>query len=306
MDCSGVAPPPITDSPGITSARRPGRRATERQRAFADLLRASGAAWRARARRPSAPAACSAAYSPSSLVDHLVQAQGAEQGIAAQARDQLRAAGENSGLRSAEQFVAAEGHQIHAGGEAVGDQRLLDAEGAQVDHAAAAQVFVHGDAAFAPERREFAQFGARGEARDAEIAGMHAHQQARAVVDGVAVIVDAGAIGGADFAQDGAGAGHDVGDAEAVADFDQFAARDDGLAAGRKFVEGEEDGGGVVVDRDAGRAHQAFQQAAVCDVALAAASGREVVFQIGVAGDNRQRRRAARGPGWCAARRRWR
>ena len=62
--------------------------------------------------------------------------------------------------------------------------------GAQVDHAAAAQVLVDGDAAFAPEGREFAQFGARGEAGDAEIAGMHAHEEARAVVDGGAVIVD--------------------------------------------------------------------------------------------------------------------
>ena len=90
---------------------------------------------------------------------------------------------------------------------------------------------------------------------------MHAQQQARAVVDGVAVIVDAGAIGGADFAQDGAGARHDVGNAEAVADLDQFAARDDRFAAGGEFVEGEEDGGGVVVDGDA-RARPAGVRAA--------------------------------------------
>ena len=118
---------------------------------------------------------------------------------------------------------------------------------------------------------------------------MHAHQEASAVVDGSAVIVDTRAIGGTDFAQDGAGAGHDVGDAEAVADFDQLTARDDGFAAGRKFVEGEEDGGGVVVDRDAGRAHQAFQQACGVHVAFAAASRSDVVFEVGVTGDNRER-----------------
>ena len=55
--------------------------------------------------------------------------------------------------------------------------------------------------------------------------------------------------------------GHDVGDAEAVADFDQFAARDDGFAAGGKFVEREEHGSGIVVDGDAGRTQQAFEQA---------------------------------------------
>ncbi len=58
----------------------------------------------------------------------------------------------------------------------------------------------------------------------------------------------------------GAGAGHDVGDAEAVADFDQFAARDDDLAAGGEFVQREEDGGGVVVDGDARRAQQPLEQ----------------------------------------------
>ena len=58
--------------------------------------------------------------------------------------------------------------------------------------------------------------------------------------------------------------GHDVGNAEAVADFDQFAARDDGFAAGGEFVERQEYGGGVVVDRDCRRAHQAFQQALMC------------------------------------------
>ena len=52
----------------------------------------------------------------SDLVDDLVEAQRAKQRIAAQARDQLLAAGENSGLRSAEEFIAAEGDQIHAGG----------------------------------------------------------------------------------------------------------------------------------------------------------------------------------------------
>ena len=93
---------------------------------------------------------------------------------------------------------------------------------------------------------------------------MHAQQQARAVADGGAVIVDARAVGGADFAQRGAGARHDLGDAEAVADFDQLAARDHHFAAGRQFVERQKDGGGVVVDGDGGRAQQAFAAAGRC------------------------------------------
>ncbi len=76
---------------------------------------------------------------------------------------------------------------------------------------------------------------------------------------------------------------HDIGDAEAVADFDQFAARDDGFAARGQFVEREKERGGVVVDRDARRAEQALDQAADVDVALAAAARGEIVFEVRVA-----------------------
>ena len=87
-------------------------------------------------------------------------------------------------------------------------------------------------------------------------------QQARAFVDGVAIVVDACAVGGAHFAQDGAGARHDVRDAEAVADFDQLAARDHHLAARGQFVQREPDRRGVVVDGDGGRAQQSLEAAA--------------------------------------------
>ena len=76
-----------------------------------------------------------------------------------------------------------------------------------------------------------------------------------------AVIVDAGAVGGAHFAQHRARARHDLGNAEAVADLDQLAARDHDFAARRQFVQRQKDGRGIVVDGDAGRAQQALQQA---------------------------------------------
>ena len=47
------------------------------------------------------------------------------------------------------------------------------------------------------------------------------------------VVLEMGAVGGADLDQPGAGAGHDVGHAEGAADLDQLAARDDRLAAVR-------------------------------------------------------------------------
>ena len=116
---------------------------------------------------------------------------------------------------------------------------------------------------------------------------MHAEQQARALVDGRAVILDAGAVGGSDFANGGAGAGHDLGDAEAVADFDQLAARDDRFSAGGQLVEGQKDGGRVVVDGDPRRAEQPLQKLRAVDVALSAPAGGEVVLQVGITGERR-------------------
>ena len=48
-------------------------------------------------------------------------------------------------------------------------------------------------------------------------------------------------------------------------------------------MQGEEDGGGVVVDGDGGGAQEFFEQAGDVGVALAALAGGEVVFEIGVA-----------------------
>ena len=62
------------------------------------------------------------------LRDQLVDPQRPEQRIAAQARHQFRIADDQPGLRSAQQFVAAEGNQIHARIQALRDARFGDAE----------------------------------------------------------------------------------------------------------------------------------------------------------------------------------
>ena len=53
----------------------------------------------------------------------------------------------------------------------------------------------------------------------------------------------------------------------------------------RQFGERQEDGRGVVVDGDRGHAEESVEEAGGVGVALAAASGGEVVFQVGVAGE---------------------
>ena len=98
---------------------------------------------------------------------------------------------------------------------------------AEIGEAAGAEVLVDGDVQAAAERGELVEGGPLGEAGDAEIRRVDAEEQASAFVEGAFVIADARAIGGADFAQHGAAFGHDVGNAEAVADFDQLAAGDD-------------------------------------------------------------------------------
>ena len=76
------------------------------------------------------------------------------------------------------------------------------------------------------------------------------------------------------------GSRHDVGHPEGAADLDQLAARDDRLAALRQRVQGEEDGGGVVVD-DGGvlGAGQLDEEVAQDRVALAALAAVEVELE---------------------------
>ena len=72
------------------------------------------------------------------------------------------------------------------------------------------------------------------------------------MVDGAFVVGDAGAVGGADFAKGGAAFGHDLGDAETVADFNQLAAGDDDFAAFGERGQDEQNGRGAIVDDDGG------------------------------------------------------
>ena len=102
----------------------------------------------------------------------------------------------------------------------------------------------------------------------------------RSVMDTL-VIAQAGAVGGADFAEQRAAFGHDVWNAEAIADFDQLAAGDDDFGAFGERVEDEKNGSGVVVDDDGGfGADQFGEQAGGVDVAFAACAARDIVFEI--------------------------
>src|SRR6266568_336087 len=81
---------------------------------------------------------------------------------------------------------------------------------------------------------------------------MHAKQETRLFVDRVFIVGETRAIGGADLAEDCTALFHDLRDSKAVPDFDELAARDDDFAAASKSREGDQDGGGAIVDDDRG------------------------------------------------------
>ena len=119
---------------------------------------------------------------------------------------------------------------------------------------------------------------------------MYAQQQAGLLIDCVFVIRDARAVCSADFAQHGARFSHDVRHAEGSANFHQFTARDDDLAAFSQRVQGQHDRRRAIIDDHGANAAHAFlveqagEQALYMDIALAALAGGNVKFKIGVLG----------------------
>ena len=149
-----------------------------------------------------------------------------------------------------------------------------------------------------------------GEADDAEVRLVHAQEQRGVRPDRALVVGGARAVRRPDLDEARARAGEHVRDAEAVADLDQLAARDDDLAALGERGEREQHRGRVVVDDERGLgAGQPPQERREVVLARAARAAREVVLEVRVAAPPRARararpRRAARGRGSCAGRRR--
>src|SRR5262245_46432851 len=108
--------------------------------------------------------------------------------------------------------------------------RLCDSEWAQIDYTTAAQVLVNRNASLMPKSYKVPQFYSRRETADPEIARVDPHQQSRPIINCGTVIVDGSPIGRSHFAEHGARTGHDVRNAKAIPDLDQFAAGYHGLA----------------------------------------------------------------------------
>jgi hypothetical protein len=213
----------------------------------------------------------------------LVDAEGAEERMTANFGDEILFAGDDADLRAAEKLVAAEENEREAGFNAFAGGGFVNAEGREVDEAAGAEVFDDRQRAARAERDQLCHFRFFGEAGHREIGGMDAKKQAGFFGDGVFVVGDASAVGGTDFAEDGATLLHDFGDAKAVADFDELAAGDDDFAATSECRKSDKDGSGAVVHNDSGfGASEALDQERKMNVALAAGAGGEIVLEIGI------------------------
>ena len=139
-----------------------------------------------------------------------------------------------------------------------------------------------------PDLRQFGGGDGPRETLHAIVARVHLEQQGRGSVDGVGVVPGMRAVGRADFHETAAGAFHDLRDAEAAADLDQFAPGHGHRGAESQGIEDQQDGRSVVVDDGRGlRAGQELQP--VLDDAFPVPP--PTAFEIVLEGDGRRRHR---------------
>jgi|GEM_PF-3934159 len=124
-----------------------------------------------------------------------------------------------------------------------------------------------------------------GEADEFVVGRMHAEDGRRLRGDGVLVIAQVRLVGGADLDQRRARGGHDVGQPERAADFDQLSTGDDDLPSTGDGVEDKHGGGGVVVDDGGGRSTgETLEQPFDALVATGAFARLDVHLKNGIAG----------------------
>lgn len=221
--------------------------------------------------------------------DEFVGADGAVEGFGFDFCNQVGAACDDAGLGAAEEFVAGEEDELDAASKLfLGAGLVLDGgEVVGVHEGAGAEVFDEGDVVVFGELEEVFELGFAGEAAEVEVGAVDFEDEGGALGDGLFVVVEVGFVGGSDFDELGTGGFEDVGDAEAAADFDEFAPGDDdfGFAFGDEGAEGEDEGGGAVVDDGGGfgldeDGEGFFEEGS----ALATLAGGEVDLEVAVVG----------------------
>ena len=182
-----------------------------------------------------------------------IDAERAGERVAGDAVDEWATAQQDAALGAAEQFVTTSQDQIGTGGETVLEGGFArQPEGGGVHEAATADVV---DAVNAPVVGEGDQFGKGGgvaEAGDPIVRRVHPEQGGGGGSAGGVVVTQSGDIGGANFAERGPTDGEDFGEAEGAANLDQLSPGEEHFASTGECREGEDGGGGIVVDDEGG------------------------------------------------------
>ena len=165
----------------------------------------------------------------------LVEPQRARHRIAPQRVDETRPAEHDARLRSPEQLVAREAHEVGAQTQArrsVGFRRQTLRR--EIDERAAAEILDQRHAVRAAELRQLGQRHLGDEAAQLEVAAVDLEQQRGARAERSLVVGQVRAVRGADLDQLDPRPFEDFRHPERAADLDQLAARDDHLPAARE------------------------------------------------------------------------
>ncbi len=220
--------------------------------------------------------------------------------------NEVGAAANDAGLWAAEEFVAGEDDEVDATFEAFlrGGFVFDGGQGVGVHHGARAEVFDERDLVFFGESCELGDFGFADESVDVEVGAVDFEDEGGLWGDGLLVVVEVGFVGGAYFDEFGARSFEDFWDPESAANFDEFGSGDDDFVFAflNKSAEGEDEGGGTVVD---GGGSWGFEEAGEggFEVAGAFSSGArgEVKFEVGVSGGDGLEGRGGSGSEWGAS-----
>src|SRR6266850_1465558 len=112
---------------------------------------------------------------------------------------------------------------------------------------------------------------------------MDPEQQSRVLSNGLLVVLDPGAVGGADLAEKRAALGHDFGDSKRASDFDLLTTGCNDFSTFTQRVQDQQDSGGIVVHNSrCFAADQLLKRLLEMNVSLSACAAVKVELEIGV------------------------
>ena len=180
--------------------------------------------------------------------------------------DPFLAANDDSRLRTAEQFVPAEGHEVcplchnplgprfgrHGDFGVTEIARFGQQSRSQIDEERNSSAFGQG--------REFCLLRLGGESDDCEVGSMDGQNGSGSIRDRLFVVACVDLVGRADFDEFGTRFAHDVGHPEAASDLDELASRNDDLTAPAVCREHDQNGARAVVENETRLAIQKRRQ----------------------------------------------